>query len=270
MAKITTGPVVGEARGKAGDIVFNRNRGGNYARALRVPEPPVTTHNLLSATHLDTTPATPPARGSLITGQAVATLWKELALGANGWVLGSDGTDALWIPSPTPLKAVQTADVTVLGTAAESTLLLLAGSATIAANSAAIGTTYRIKIMGYQGVGNVTTQTITLKLYLGATLIHTSATVNQINVGPRVFHFHYELTFRTIGNPGTVKAQASGHTYSGTTTLALLDAITGSAAPVNIDTTADQLIDVRVLWGGTANANNKIVCTNATIERLAL
>jgi hypothetical protein len=175
-----------------------------------------------------------------------------------------------WVDSPTPLKAVQTADVTVLGNAAESTILSLAGSATIPANSAVVGTTYRVKVMGYQGIGLVTTQTITLKVYLGATLIHTSATVNQINPGPRVFHMEYLITFRTIGNPGTVKAQASGHTFSAAPTPAWLDAVAGNAAPVNINTTVDQAIDVRVLWAGVANVNNVFCCTNATIERLAL
>lgn len=250
--------------------MYTRTRGGSVARALKVTAPGVGPHNLLSLTHPDTTPATPPARGSLITGQEATPTWKELTLGADGQLLGSDGVDAAWVDSPSPLKAAQIADVTVLGNAAESTLLSLAGSATIAANSAAIGTTYRVIVMGYQGIGNVTTQTITLKLYLGATLIHTSATVNQINLGPRVFHFEYLITFRSIGNPGTVKAQARGYTYSAVATLALLDQITGNAAPVNIDTTIDEVIDVRVLWGGVANVNNKIVCTNATIERLAL
>jgi len=270
MAKVTFGPAVSEARGKAADTVYTRTRGGAVLRALRVPEPPVTTHNLLSATHLDTTPATPPTRGDLITGQGATPLWKRLAKGTSAQLLGCDASDVKWVDSPTPLKAVQTADVTVLGNAAESTILSLAGSATIPANSAIVGTTYRVKVMGYQGLGAVTIQTITLKLYLGATLIHTSATVNQAGATAKVFHFEYLITFRSIGNPGTVKAQANGYTYSAIITLAMLDMVAGNAAPVNIDTTIDEVIDVKVLWGGVANVNNKICCTNATIERLAL
>jgi len=96
MAKITFGPTVSAARGKVGDTVFTRARGGNVARALSLAAAGVGPHNLLSTTHPDTTPATPPARGSLITGQEVPTAWKELALGANGKVLTSDATDTLW------------------------------------------------------------------------------------------------------------------------------------------------------------------------------
>jgi hypothetical protein len=106
MAKVTYGPIVSEGRGKVGDVVLNRNRGGNFARALRIPEPAVTTHNLLSAVHLDTTPATPPARGSSITGQGAGALWKELALGTAGKVFTSDGTDALWSDPALPCKVI--------------------------------------------------------------------------------------------------------------------------------------------------------------------
>ena len=100
MAKVTYGPIVSEGRGKVGDVVLNRNRGGNFVRALKVPEPPITTHNLLSATHLDTTPTTPPVRGDLITGQAVAPLWKRLAKGTPGQVLGCDADDVKWVAAP--------------------------------------------------------------------------------------------------------------------------------------------------------------------------
>lgn len=61
-------------------------------------------HNLLSTTHLDTIPASPPARGSLITGQNLTSpsgatpAWAQLTLGANGDVLTSNGTDAIWAP----------------------------------------------------------------------------------------------------------------------------------------------------------------------------
>lgn len=102
MAKVTYGPTVNDARGKVGDAVFTRARGGNVARALSLAAAGVGPHNLLSSTHPDTVPATPPARGSIITGQNVATAWAKLTLGANGKFLGSDGTDAGWLDLPPP------------------------------------------------------------------------------------------------------------------------------------------------------------------------
>jgi hypothetical protein len=102
VAKVIHGPIVSEARGKIGDTVFIRSRGGSVARALSLAAGGAGPHNLLSVTHPDTGPASPPPRGSIITGQEVATVWKELALGAAGEFLGSDGADALWCTLPPP------------------------------------------------------------------------------------------------------------------------------------------------------------------------
>ncbi len=52
-------------------------------------------HDLMSATHTDTTNGTPPARGSMIVGNATP-LWAEFVLGANQTVWVSDGTDPSW------------------------------------------------------------------------------------------------------------------------------------------------------------------------------
>lgn len=52
----------------------------------------VTAHDLLSATHGDTT-ASSVTRGAIITGQGVSTTWSKLALGTTNHYLVSDGTD---------------------------------------------------------------------------------------------------------------------------------------------------------------------------------
>ncbi len=52
-------------------------------------------HNLLSATHPDTTPQTV-SRGSLIVGKTATPTWDELVIGGANTVLASDGTDATW------------------------------------------------------------------------------------------------------------------------------------------------------------------------------
>ena len=52
-------------------------------------------HNLLSATHLDSTAGTV-LRGDLVVGQTATPKWQRLALGTSGQYVRSDGTDALW------------------------------------------------------------------------------------------------------------------------------------------------------------------------------
>ena len=54
-----------------------------------------TAHNILSATHTDSTAASV-ARGDLIVGQSATPTWQRLALGAAGHFLRSNATDALW------------------------------------------------------------------------------------------------------------------------------------------------------------------------------
>jgi hypothetical protein len=100
MAKITFGPSLSEARGKAADTVYTKARGGNVAKALSLKAQAVGPHNLLSITHPDTTPATPPVRGDIITGQGATTLWKRLAKGTPGQVLGCDADDVKWVEPP--------------------------------------------------------------------------------------------------------------------------------------------------------------------------
>jgi hypothetical protein len=62
-------------------------------------------HNLLSLTHLDTVPFSPPARGDLIVAQdqtspsGVTPAWARLPLGTSTYVLTSTGTDAVWAPA---------------------------------------------------------------------------------------------------------------------------------------------------------------------------
>jgi hypothetical protein len=61
-----------------------------------------TAHNLLSTTHLDTIPFSPPVRGDLVTAQNLTSptgatpAWSRLPLGSNLQVLKSNGTDDIW------------------------------------------------------------------------------------------------------------------------------------------------------------------------------
>jgi len=76
-------------------------------------------HDLLSATHGDSNPQAV-TRGSIIVGNFTPD-WDELAIGANGTVLTSDGTDAAWAP---PVSSIQhTAETTVSVGGAAPTLI---------------------------------------------------------------------------------------------------------------------------------------------------
>lgn len=91
-----------------GEILAGPN---GYALVMQGGQPtwastsPGTSHDLLSLLHSDTAPGVV-ARGDLITGQGVSTAWTRLGLGANGFILRSDGTDITW---------ATTTDITSLG-----------------------------------------------------------------------------------------------------------------------------------------------------------
>lgn len=95
----------------------------------------VTAHNLLSATHGDTTAATV-VRGDLITGQAASPLWKRLALGTVGKVLQSDGTDVAWAtPTGTGVPVLATTPTLVTPVLGVASFTSLTGSGATVATS---------------------------------------------------------------------------------------------------------------------------------------
>lgn len=87
------------------------------------------THNLLSATHSDTTAAAV-VRGDIITGQAASPLWKRLAIGTSGQFVRSDGTDVAW-SSGFALTKTDDTNVTLTLGGTPTTALLVAASLTL-------------------------------------------------------------------------------------------------------------------------------------------
>lgn len=79
------------------DALYINNDGANGWTLIGGGAVATVPHNILSATHPDSTAATV-SRGSLITGQddAGTTTWQELGLGPGNSVLMSDGVDASW------------------------------------------------------------------------------------------------------------------------------------------------------------------------------
>lgn len=99
----------------------------------------VTAHNLLSASHGDTTAASV-VRGDLIAGQSASPLWKRLAIGSANSFVKSDGTDVSWSSGLLSIASGKTLTVsnslTLAGTDGQ-TMTFPSTSATIARTDAA-------------------------------------------------------------------------------------------------------------------------------------
>jgi len=89
-------------------------------------------HDILSATHGDTTPAAA-VRGDLMTGQGVAPLWARLPIGAATFILRSDGVDPSWVdPSlHVPLPPVAEGDIIYAGPVPSWTRLARGAAGTV-------------------------------------------------------------------------------------------------------------------------------------------
>lgn len=95
-------------------------------------------HNILSATHSDSTAASV-VRGDLITGQTATPKWTRLALGANGTVLTSNGTDVTWAAATHTLLNGTTHSDTVSQTVSRGSLVV--GNSTPRWDELVIGST---------------------------------------------------------------------------------------------------------------------------------
>ncbi len=73
--------------------------GTTYGATITIDGGGGTDHNLLSATHLDTTAAAV-ARGAIIVGVGATPLWTRVTVGGAGTYVGSDGTDTAFRTIP--------------------------------------------------------------------------------------------------------------------------------------------------------------------------
>jgi hypothetical protein len=134
---------------------------------------------------------------------------------------------------------------------------------TIPANSLEVGSVIRIRYQGIQTAvnGTDTIQPIlnigstlaasTLAVTSGTALLTATATTGAANL---IFHGEYELQVRTVGSSGTMagvgvykKVPAAEATYA---------AVDDILASTTIDTTADQIICVGLVYGAASASNS--------------
>jgi len=181
-------------------------------------------------------------------------------MASNFIFLPSDNADASH--QDTTVLFTQTASVTIANTTvATSVLSTGVGSVTLPANLLSIGTQIRMRVAGFHSsTGN---PSITVVLKLGATTIATSAAITGGNGSNDGFLIFLDMTCRTAGVSGTVIAQGQYQELHSNGGIGGVTAL----APVTINTTIAQTIDVTFKWGA-ADAGNTCTTTNVSIEAL--
>ena len=175
--------------------------------------------------------------------------------GASGAILAGSVTSSIF---------TQTADKTVGNTTTETTLFGTgSGTLTLPANFFVVGRTIRVRMCGVHSVTG--SETMRYKAYLGSTAIGDTTAVTEINDTSEGWELSFIVTCRTTGATGTVATSGIVYMHEATTALDGLDFQTTAGTTYTIDTTASQVLDIKVTHG-TANAGNTITCMNATVE----
>lgn len=160
---------------------------------------------------------------------------------------------------------VSTADATVANTATETTLVGAGwGSATVPANRLYAGSAFRVRASGVLSCTG--TPTLAIKLTLGGTtLVTTGAVALAGTVSNASWRFEGDITCRTAGGSGTVRAQGM-FWFDNSAHAGLVEGMPSTTTAV-VDTTAANAVAVTATWG-TASASNTITCSNLAVEGL--
>lgn len=134
-------------------------------------------------------------------------------------------------------------------------------SYTLPKNSVAVGDNIRIRGSGVVTAHNAS-DTLTLQLLVGATVIATTGAVN--NAANDQFFFDFNLQMRTIGASGTYIPD--GFIVDGVPGTATLKQSTTAQASQSIDTTATQLISVVATWSATS-ASDSVRLDELTVSK---
>lgn len=158
---------------------------------------------------------------------------------------------------------VQTANVTITNTAAETTGVGAGtGSANLAAGRLKQGTNVRIRVRGI--IADTATPTLQLRIKIGPnTFCDTGAIALTALAGTHGFCVDADITIRTAGAGGTAIGSAIMNINSGT----LIDMDTTNIATTAIDTTVANAVDVTFQWG-TAAPGNTLTVTHLTVETI--
>lgn len=152
----------------------------------------------------------------------------------------------------------QTANVTVASTAAETTFLGAGvGSLTIKGGSVIVGTAFDIQWWGYHSA--VSTPTIRIRLYIGATVVLDTGVVNSGNSTNALIQGKANLRVAATGATGTVEGQGFYQESGGGVSNFPMQNLAGPVGP--IDFTADQAVNGTIQWG-TSSSSNSYTVTN--------
>jgi hypothetical protein len=150
---------------------------------------------------------------------------------------------------PNVIYATVAASTAVTGTASETTFSN--GSFTIPANTLYAGEIIEIEGQGTNTSGNAA-DTLTVKLYIGATAICTTAAFNVTDGGGDIFYFRARVCVRDIGATGHIVA-AGVQSIGVPATATALPFFLASTA---VDTTAAQTIAVKATWSSSSGSNS--------------
>lgn len=146
------------------------------------------------------------------------------------------------------------ANKTIANTVTETSLIGTGiGTQTLLPIFFSLGNSIRINIRGFfsKASGNAT-----LKIKLNSTVISTTGTVLPGSAANDAFEIDYYFTVRSLGVSGSIIGQGNFFNWNTGNNQQMV-----TLAPITIDTTINQIVDVSYQWG-TANVGNTITSTN--------
>lgn len=190
-------------------------------------------------------------RGDLIRRGASDS--ERVALGTSGYVLGSDGTDALWVPTPRTLLTQDFLDVNNFSDASILTNGAITGL--FPANSLAVGDTLRI----VGGGQFTTTSASTMYIYVSLGGTNTPVTLTTISVGASStrkwwFDILFSVDALGDGSTGTIGWATSGVVSANNASLWVVANTVLNSNAFLADTTAAIDLDIRCSSSVTAAA----------------
>jgi len=187
-----------------------------------------------------------------------------LGLDASGYIVKSTVSGG-----GAPSSFVQTANKTIVNTTTETSLLGPGvNSATVSANSLAVGTHFKLRGLGF--IKNTGSPFIQVKVKIGSVVVMDTTLSGIYTItGSQQFTLECDFTVRAIGSGTSANVIGQGVFYYATNASTQPQVLftTNTAVSSGFDSTTSNLIDTTFQWN-TASASNEITCTNFTIERL--